>query len=297
MKKVLPMVFLLALLGVVSVIAGCTSSASATAGVQTPYPVTTAPTATTSTMRAPPSPGAIHIADTTLGKIVVDPAGMTLYYSASDIPSSGTSRCHGTCAAIWPSFSLDPISVDPPLVPSDFSSFVRPDGTTQVTYNGWPLYRFQSDKSPGDMKGENVLKTWFVVKPDATVMIAQTDALGLYLADDKGRTLYYYAEDAPESTLCDKVCTAQWPVFQTDLVSAPSVLDPSDFSAVMRTDGVRQTAYRDHPLYYYAGDSQPGDTNGQGYANLWNVATLYGKFPAMSIPPTEIPTVIPTTPI
>lgn len=93
---------------------------------------------------------------------------MTLYYFITDVPASGTSTCYtaANCTTFWPIFSVDSIVVSPPLKPADFSSISRTDGKKQTTYLGWPLYYFQKDTKPGDIKGENVLKTWYVAKPD-----------------------------------------------------------------------------------------------------------------------------------
>jgi predicted lipoprotein with Yx(FWY)xxD motif len=44
----------------------------------------------------------------------------------------------------------------------------RTDGTTQVTYNGWPLYYWKNDSKPGDVTGENVQGVWFVITPAGT---------------------------------------------------------------------------------------------------------------------------------
>ena len=43
---------------------------------------------------------------------------------------------------------------------------LRDDGTTQVTYNGWPLYYFVGDAAAGDVAGQNVNEIWFVLAPD-----------------------------------------------------------------------------------------------------------------------------------
>jgi predicted lipoprotein with Yx(FWY)xxD motif len=53
-------------------------------------------------------------------------------------------------------------------------------------------------------------------------------------------------------------------VFYASTITVPSDLNASDFSQFQRGDGSMQTAYRGEPLYYYAGDSKPGDTTGQG---------------------------------
>jgi predicted lipoprotein with Yx(FWY)xxD motif len=43
------------------------------------------------------------------------------------------------------------------------STITRDDGTTQVTYNGWPLYTFSGDTAPGDTNGAGEEDTWFLI--------------------------------------------------------------------------------------------------------------------------------------
>lgn len=234
----------------------------------------------------------IRVADTTLGKILVDAQGRTLYYFANDISAGGASACSGQCAIVWPVFSTDTIKVSSPLDPADFSSVTRTDGSRQTTYYGWPLYYYQADTKPGDVKGENVLNVWFVVKPDESVLIAHKAALGSYLTDGSGKTLYYFAKDTPGTSACAGTCLAKWPAFSADPISAPSVLKPADFSSTQRTDGIKQTAFMGRQLYYFADDTKPGDTNGQGFNNLWYVANVSGIVPVVTTPP---PTTMPTT--
>ncbi len=283
MKKTTLLILCLATIFVL-LIAGCT---------QTPVPQPT-PTATTpvQTTRAP---DIIKTADTTLGKILVDAQGKTLYYFANDIPSSGASSCYGQCAVAWPIFSAGTITVSSPLLASDFSSITRTDGTKQTTYRGWPLYYWQADKKPGDVTGENVNKIWFVVKPDETVMIANRGTTGLFLTDTFGKTLYYFTSDTPGVSACTNACLARWPAFNADMISAPSVLRPVDFTKVTRADGVNQTAYMNRPLYYFVNDTKPGDILGQGFNNVWYVANVSGSVPVVTTVPTTIPTTVRTT--
>jgi predicted lipoprotein with Yx(FWY)xxD motif len=292
MKILYPMLFLIALVTAMVVISGCTQNQSAA-----PVSMPAAPATIVQAPAATPamSSDTVRLGDTSLGKILVDSTGKTLYYFATDTASSGASTCYGKCATIWPVFSVNSIVVSPPLDPADFSTITRTDGTKQVTYYGWPLYYFQKDAAPGDVKGENVLKTWFVVKPDEAVLIAQKDPMGLYLTDTSGKTLYYFSRDTPGTTACGDACIAKWPVFRANPVTAPSVLKLSDFSSLKRSDGVMQTAYMDHPLYYFSGDSKPGDTKGQGFAGVWSVANVSGFIPVMTPPPTATPTPVPTT--
>ena len=142
------------------------------------------------------------------------------------------------------------------------------DQNRQRTY-GWPLYYYQADTKPGDVNGENVLNVWFVVRPDESVLIEHNPDLGLYLTDTSGKTLYFFTKDASGTSACTGACLAKWPAFSSSSVTAPSVLKTSDFSAVSRADGVKQTAFMGRPLYYYSGDVKPGDVNGQGFNNVW----------------------------
>jgi predicted lipoprotein with Yx(FWY)xxD motif len=46
----------------------------------------------------------------------------------------------------------------------------RTDGTTQVTYNGMPLYYFSGDQAAGQLTGQNTNSVWFVLRPSGTVL-------------------------------------------------------------------------------------------------------------------------------
>ncbi len=103
----------------------------------------------------------------TMGKIITDSAGRTLYRTDRDT-APGTSVCTGSCAQFWPPFTLaqgDPKgSTD--LV-GKLDTFNRQDPVgRQVTYNGSPLYYFATDTQPGDTKGDGV-GGFHVVQPKA----------------------------------------------------------------------------------------------------------------------------------
>jgi predicted lipoprotein with Yx(FWY)xxD motif len=261
-------------------IAGCTQQLPVQ---QTPQPTAVKPVDTVKTASSP------------LGTILVDSQGKTLYYFANDVPASGTSSCNGQCAVVWPVFSSDTIKVSSPLDQADFGTITRTDGTKQTTYHGWPLYYYQADTKPGDVKGENVLDVWFVIKPDESVLIANNKNLGFYLTDTSGKTLYFFTKDTPGASTCTGTCLGLWPAFNADPITAPSVLNPSDFTSVTRYDGVKQTAYKGRPLYYYSIDAKPGDAKGQGFNNVWYVATTTGTTPVVTTQPTSVPATVRTT--
>jgi predicted lipoprotein with Yx(FWY)xxD motif len=90
---------------------------------------------------------------------------MTLYLFTKDTPK--TSNCYDSCAAAWPPLLTDGAptpgsGVDASLL----GTTTRTDGSTQVTYNGWPLYYFANDKAAGDTTGEGIQNVWYVVTPE-----------------------------------------------------------------------------------------------------------------------------------
>ena len=104
--------------------------------------------------------------DPALGPLLTDAAGMTLYLFTEDtVP--GESTCYDRCAEAWPPFAAAEPLMLPPGVPGELSTVQRADGTTQVAYNGIPLYYWQRDAQPGDTTGQGVGGVWFVVPPGA----------------------------------------------------------------------------------------------------------------------------------
>jgi predicted lipoprotein with Yx(FWY)xxD motif len=103
-----------------------------------------------------------------LGKIVADAEGYTLYRFDKDTAKPPTTTCVDTCATKWP-----PVTVDPKgkltlegIDKSVIGMVARPDGTSQLTLGGWPVYRFAGDTTPGATGGQGVGGTWFAVTPE-----------------------------------------------------------------------------------------------------------------------------------
>ncbi|WP_028957558.1 hypothetical protein [Sulfitobacter sp. 20_GPM-1509m] len=100
-----------------------------------------------------------------------------------------------------------------------------------------------------------------------TAIAAPAGMSGGVLADGKGMTLYIFDKDAPGTSNCYAGCAANWPPF----VAKAGASADGDFSLVTRKDGAEQWAFKGMPLYYWAGDSKPGDTNGDGVGGVWHV--------------------------
>ncbi|MDO8365018.1 MAG: hypothetical protein Q7V88_19165 [Actinomycetota bacterium] len=112
---------------------------------------------------------------------------------------------------------------------------------------------------------------------DTTVALAES-ALGTILVDGAGRTLYLFTADTGPVSTCTGGCASNWPAF--GVTGEPTVgdgLDDSSFTVITGADGKPQLAFNDHPLYYFAGDTAAGDTNGQGVGGVWFVVDADGN--------------------
>ncbi len=99
-----------------------------------------------------------------LGAFLVDSQGRTLYLFLADTPTR--SACSGGCAENWPPLlSGGAVQAGEGVQASKLGSLTRGDGTTQVTYNGHPLYYFAGDARAGDTNGQGIGGKWYVVSP------------------------------------------------------------------------------------------------------------------------------------
>ncbi|MCZ4559016.1 hypothetical protein O4215_25975 [Rhodococcus maanshanensis] len=119
--------------------------------------------AASSTTAAPAAGTGLSTAETPLGTVLTDGDGFTLYRFDEDSP--GVSRCAGQCAEIWPPALGAPRAVVP--LAGALGTVTRPDGATQATYDGLPLYRFAKDTEPGQTSGDGVKGTWHVITAGA----------------------------------------------------------------------------------------------------------------------------------
>ena len=97
---------------------------------------------------------------------------------------------------------------------------------------------------------------------------ADTD-LGAVLVDADGLTLYGLTDDSEGVPTCDGACADAWPPLTVDTAELPAGLDADVFSVVERADGTFQLEAGAWPLYRFAGDSAPGEINGQGSGGVW----------------------------
>jgi predicted lipoprotein with Yx(FWY)xxD motif/uncharacterized cupredoxin-like copper-binding protein len=117
-----------------------------------------------STPEAEPPPTVFVRQDPALGAILTDPNGMTLYLFTNDT-TAGESNCYDQCATNWPPFTADEPLALPGGVDGELTTISRTDGSTQIAYNGIPLYYWKNDVAPGDTTGQGVGDVWYVVHP------------------------------------------------------------------------------------------------------------------------------------
>jgi len=159
------------LLAVLVLVAAACSSNDTDEATTTSRAETTTTTEAEATTTEPPAESTtqpvavglmVTVADSSVGTILVDGDGNTLYLFTPD--EQGDSVCYDQCEAAWPPLSASVVAgdgVDAGLL----GSAPRNDGTEQATYNGWPLYYFANDAVAGDVNGQGVNDVWYVLDP------------------------------------------------------------------------------------------------------------------------------------
>ena len=159
------------------VAAACSSGGGASTAPTTSAapPASTAPSSAPASAEASAAPSeaaggsytlTVVSTNATVGAYLAGEDGKTLYtFTPDSAPNKST--CNGDCASSWPPFTLDTgeTAVAGTGVSGTIATFARDDGTTQVSYNGKPLYYFGGDKAAGDTAGQGLGGKWFAAKP------------------------------------------------------------------------------------------------------------------------------------
>ncbi|MBA3236254.1 MAG: hypothetical protein H0T59_09740 [Chloroflexi bacterium] len=121
---------------------------------------------------------------------------------------------------------------------------------------------------------------------DAIAVGVGSGAVGDYLAGPDGRTLYVFTPDSAETSTCLDGCAGTWPPLTVGAGGAVTGYAGATgtFSTFARPDGSLQVAYDGAPLYYFASDTAPGDTKGEGVGGKWFVASPGGGTPSETTP-------------
>ena len=110
---------------------------------------------------------------------------------------------------------------------------------------------------------------------------ARSSRYGRILFDGSGRALYLFTRDRAGRSSCSGACAKAWPPFLTRTAPrAGQGLHAGLLGTTRRSDGGLQVTYAGHPLYYYQGDTKPGEIKCQGVSNfggLWLVVSPAGR--------------------
>ncbi|MET9832643.1 SCO0930 family lipoprotein [Streptomyces sp. NPDC006385] len=233
-----------------------------------------------------------------LGEVLTDSAGLTLYRFDKDTAEPPKSSCDGDCAKKWPPVPADDATAGAGVDEALIGSVTRSDGTKQLTIGGWPAYRFAQDVSAGEVKGQGVGGTWYALAPDGKKAKGGTEAadlpglstrkdpkLGEIVIDKNGMTVYRFMRDTqwPMSTKCTGDCLEKWPVVapvdaeDTKGIDLQGSTPNRGYVVFDRPDGIKQQSIDCVPIYTFAGDKKPGDTNGQGVGGTWYAVRPDGK--------------------
>jgi predicted lipoprotein with Yx(FWY)xxD motif len=135
-------------------LSACGSSSSTTASP---------PSSGTNANAAAQAASGLHVADTSLGKVLADAGGNTVYMFSTD--SSGKSTCNSTCLQYWPPVAPGKAAS---TVTGKVASTTTTTGGKVATVAGWPVYAFSQDQKPGDVTGEGFSDfggVWYAVSP------------------------------------------------------------------------------------------------------------------------------------
>ena len=213
------------------------------------------------------------------GTALVSLEGLTLY-AFDENPARAVLRCrvNSNCAQSWRPYEAGAIA-NPA---GDFTVIARQDGITQWAYRSAPLYLFDGDRKPGEVKGVGVddrfhvalIRRYFM---PANATIRLITGLGNVLVTRNGATLYerdrvqpgednhdFHSDHGPPAlgrlygtSTCDAGCARTWTPY-----SAPADAVASGYWDVLtRPDGKKQWAYKGFALYSYSGDV-PGEARG-----------------------------------
>jgi predicted lipoprotein with Yx(FWY)xxD motif len=130
----------------------------------------------------------LGVGQTSLGKVLVDSRGMTLYTLSAD--AQDTSTCNTQCLQFWPAVS--PAKAGALSVTTGKTA--TPDGTAIATVAGHPVYTFSQDQQPGDVNGEGINEfggVWYAVSPSGQPVTSHSEPSGGTSSSTTGRGYGY----------------------------------------------------------------------------------------------------------
>ncbi|MCX4579293.1 SCO0930 family lipoprotein [Streptomyces sp. NBC_01571] len=236
------------------------------------------------------SAGQLAVAEsTTLGKVLTDSAGFTLYRFEKDTAEPPKSNCDGDCAKAWPAVPADGATAATGVDKALLGEVTRTDGTKQLTIGGWPMYRYAKDTKAGDTNGQGVGGIWYASAPDGKkatlaalpgLSTRKDPKLGEIVVDKNGMTVYRFMKDQAwpvSKSACVGACLEKWPVVAPVKAADTKGVQKKGLMGFTRPDGAKQMTVNCWPIYTFSGDTKAGDTNGQGVGGTWYAVAPDGK--------------------
>jgi predicted lipoprotein with Yx(FWY)xxD motif len=141
-------------LGLLAAACGSSSSTPSAAGTSSAPAASAGSSSAASSSSAATGQVQIKTAHDSLGTVLTNAQGLTIYWFAPD--TSTSSKCSGACAAAWPPVIGTPVAASGVTLSGKLGTITRSDGSTQATYNGHPLYTFKGDSAAGQVNGNGV---------------------------------------------------------------------------------------------------------------------------------------------
>lgn len=199
-----------------------------------------------------------------------------LYYFAGD-QSAGETKGDGV-GGVWhlamPGSTLATPAPGTPTPASETPAAATPAATPGTDCD--PLYDYGCD--PGGTTTPAATPATTAAPSPAASMAPLTVVLsedGTYLTDEAGMALYTFDNDVDELvSTCEDTCAENWPplLLLEGATIVPGEGVDGELVSFARADATLQVAYNGDPLYYYAGDAEPGDTSGDGINDVWHLA-------------------------
>ena len=212
--------------------------------------------------------------------------GFALY--TFDVDPVGASACYGLngdqCITAWPPLLADKAAkANYPL-----SILKLANGESQWAYKGKALYLFSGDNVAGDINGDAIGDVWHLAtkapavfrtaqqltRLSATGEVLLQSAAGAsnstQMANKDQFTLYTFDQDEQLKSNCNSDCAVTWPPFLADSRDA----EIGEFKKFPRENGLIQWAYKGQPLYFFQGDTDKGQTNGDGVNGSWHLVNM-----------------------
>lgn len=278
MRRLVPTIALIALL-----VASC--GGSDTAETTTSAPATTTTEAPVTSAAGPATSPAEVSFD------AQDSDGSSIVVASVTLPSPGFIAVHANSDG-----APGPIIGHSDLLPEGTSTdvVVQLDTTMEATDLLFPMahidmdgngeYEFTPPDDAVDIPANTADGAVAVTGAEVTIadeaagpsLTTSDGALGTMLVDEAGSTLYLFIPDARGESTCYDACEASWPPL-IGQVTAEGNVDAGLIGSTTRNDGTDQVTYNGWPLYYFAGDTGPGDVNGQGLNDIWFVVSPAGE--------------------